>query len=135
MGMQSPNNKSFSEINVTPLVDVMLVLLIVFMMAAPLMTTGIDLKLPKTKKVASVDVASEQLVLSIDKDGKLYIKESQLSEQTWIRELKTRLKDSSREVVYVRADENVLYGKVAKVISIIKTEGIAKVSLITENIQ
>ena len=134
MGMQtSRNKKAFAEINVTPLVDVMLVLLIVFMMTAPLMVSGVNLNLPKTKKVSSLSSSGEQFILSITKNGDLYLKSNQLSNETWSRDLKTLLKDSGNEIVFIRADELVSYGRVARVISLLKAEGIHKVSLITEN--
>ena len=133
MGMHSGNKgKGFSEINVTPLVDVMLVLLIIFMMTAPLMFNGVDLQLPKTKAVTSLKLNSEQLILSITKEGDLYIKDRKLNQSSWLDELTRLVGDPSSESVFIRADHEVLYGVVAKIIASLKDYGFNRVSLVTE---
>ena len=121
-----------SEINVTPLVDVMLVLLVIVMISAPLMFSGINLKLPKTKKVNTLNLTQKQVILSVSPSGDLYIGEDQVKTDTLAQRVLSDFKKFSTEVLYLRADYSLEYGKIAKLVSLLKTEGISNIALVTE---
>ena len=122
---------ALSEINVTPLVDVMLVLLIIFMISAPLLTSGVAVELPKTEAGAMQD-QSEPITLTVRADGKLFIGDDELP----FAALKPRLEalsDSGYDKpVYVRADGKAAYEVVAQVMAALSTGGFTKINLITE---
>jgi len=125
------NRRYMAQINVTPLVDVMLVLLIIFMVTAPMMTSGIDVNLPKVE-AASVSSEEEPLVVTIAKDGRVYIGDKAF-ERFEIRtqiEILTAAKDS--RLVLLRADDTVPYGAVLAVMAEIRKAGIEKVGMMTE---
>jgi biopolymer transport protein TolR len=128
-----------SEINVTPFVDVMLVLLIIFMVAAPLMTGGVPLDLPQAKSSQLDNPNKEPVVVSIAKDGKIYLGQ-QDKDTIKIEELGAKLKavmsarggTGTDEPIFVRGDRTVDYGTVARVMARIKEAGYRKLSLVTE---
>jgi biopolymer transport protein TolR len=125
------DNRPMAEINVTPLVDVMLVLLIIFMVTAPMMQTGIDVNLPRVK-AKSVDVSEEKLVLTVNDAKEIFLNKTKLS----LRELGTKLEHIiaarvDREV-YLRADRNVPYGFVVEVMAEARKAGVDKLGMITE---
>ena len=120
-----------SEINVTPMVDVMLVLLIIFMVAAPLMTTGVPVQLPKTA-AAKVAQAQKPLEVSIDKDGNPYIAKDSHSLETLMARLREIKAQSPDQVVLVRGDRDVPYGKIMEVMGLVGKAGFTKVSLIAQ---
>lgn len=122
-----------SEINVTPLVDVMLVLLIIFMVTAPMMFSGINLDLPKTKNVGKVNLNSKQVILSIAKNEDLYLGKNKLQLKNIIPEIKKIFKENQTEVVFLRADYSLPYGKVAELMSVLKKGGIKHISLVTQS--
>jgi biopolymer transport protein TolR len=133
MGMGSQkNNNLVSEINVTPLVDVMLVLLVIFMVTAPLMLNGISMKLPKTKENNRINLASTQVVLSYTLAGDFYLGKQKVLLEELIPFVKSQFKDQQTDVLFLRADSDLKYGKVARLMSYLKGQGIEKVALITD---
>ena len=120
-----------SEINVTPLVDVMLVLLIIFMVSAPMMTTGIDIDLPKTR-APRMEMEEEKLLLSITKDQKVMLGETEVPYDKLEEALTTNDRLQREKELYIQADETVPYGFVAKVMALVRRGGIEKVGLVTD---
>ena len=120
-----------AEINVTPFVDVMLVLLIIFMVTAPMLTQGVDVDLPKTRSVRTLPAGSDHLVLSVKKDGGIYLDEYNVP----FEDLRTHLQNlvvSQHKQLYLRADKDVAYGVVVKVMGEIKSVGIEKLGIVAE---
>jgi biopolymer transport protein TolR len=120
------------EINVTPFVDVMLVLLIVFMVTAPLLTVGVPLELPETKG-QQLQSNKEPLTISVQKDGKVYIQETQVMLDDIAARLKAIAKAGYDEPIFVRGDKGIDYGTVMRVMGRIKQGGFNKVLLVTES--
>ena len=120
-----------SEINVTPLVDVMLVLLIIFMVSAPMMTTGIEIDLPKTR-APRMDREEEKLLLTITKEQKVFLGETEVPYDNLEGALTTNQRLQTDKELYIQADENVPYGFVAKVMALARRGGIDKVGLVTD---
>jgi biopolymer transport protein TolR len=125
-------NGPISEINVTPLVDVMLVLLVIFMITAPLMLNGINLELPKTKEVNQVSLTTSQVVLSLTRAGDIYLGKDKILKEEMLERIKQEFISSKTDIVYLRADFGIKYGSVAKMMSQLKGGGIVKIALITE---
>ncbi|PIP94596.1 MAG: hypothetical protein COW00_08765 [Bdellovibrio sp. CG12_big_fil_rev_8_21_14_0_65_39_13] len=133
MGMNTGNKKgAISDINVTPLVDVMLVLLVIFMITAPLMLNGISLELPKTKEVNPLNLSTTQIVLSLTRSEELFIGKDKILESEIIAEIKSKFKQNKTDVIYLRADYGIKYGSVAKLMSFLKRGGITNIALVTE---
>lgn len=133
MGMNSSGPKSravLSEINITPLVDVMLVLLIMFMVTAPLMQQGIDVDLPKTSSTG-MELNDEPFVIVIDAHKKITVAKSTLSLQDLKPKLKAIFKNQKNKQVYIQADQKVDYGIVAEVMAEVKSAGIHNIGLVT----
>ena len=132
---QKFTNRNFvpmSEINVTPFVDIMLVLLIIFMVAAPLLSVGIEVDLPDTKaKPLSIEKESP-LTLTLDNDGNLFINEVKIKKE----ELRTRLlairKERESDEIYLRASKNIEYQKVARILALVSNIGYSQISLVTD---
>ena len=119
-----------SEINVTPLVDVMLVLLIVFMVAAPLMTVGVPVELPKTD-AAPMATSNEPLYVTVQADKSLYLQESPIQLADLIAQLQSLSKKGTEEQIMVRADTTVDYGAVMEVMGVLNSAGYKKIGLLT----
>lgn len=119
-----------SEINVTPLVDVMLVLLVVFMITAPMMQQGIDIQLPKTA-ASGIETKSEPLVITIKPNHTVLIGETKVSLPSLREKIQGIFKTRTDKQVYIRADKKVDYGIVAEVIADVKAAGIQNVGLVT----
>lgn len=134
MGMSSGKGKkgAISDINVTPLVDVMLVLLVIFMITAPLMLNGISLDLPKTKEVNPLNLTTTQVVLSITRSEELFLGKDKVLESEVLAEIKSMFAKNKTDVVYLRADFGIKYGSVARIMSFLKRGGISKIALVTE---
>lgn len=121
-----------SEINVTPLVDVMLVLLVIFMITAPLMLNGIKLELPKTKEVNPINLNTSQVVLSFTRSGEYFIGKDKMILEELVPEVNALFKKNKTETLFLRADYGLTYGKVAKLMSFLKRRGITNIALVTE---
>jgi len=122
-----------SEINVTPFVDVMLVLLIVFMVTAPLLTVGIPVDLPKVKANALTDI-KDPIEITIKLDGSVYLGESLVEVENLIPRLNAITDQNIEARIYVRGDRVVAYGRIMEIMSIINSAGYVKVALVTQNI-
>lgn len=120
------------EINVTPFVDVMLVLLIIFMVTAPLMTVGVPVDLPDTKAAALHDQV-EPIVISLDKEGNVYIQDAKLRKKDFLSKLSAITKNNKGRQLYIRGDKNINYGNVMKVMGDISAAGYTHISLLAEN--
>ena len=123
-----------NEINMTPFIDVMLVLLIIFMVTAPLMTAGVPLDLPKAA-AAPLNVDVKPLTLSIKADGKVFLGENPLADDEIVPRIGAAAKQGFDERIYVRGDKKVDYGRVAQVMAIVTTAGFKRVALVTESEQ
>ncbi len=122
-----------SEINVTPFVDVMLVLLIVFMVTAPLLTVGIKVDLPKVKATALTDI-KDPIEITVKLDGEVYIGESKVEVENLIPRLNAITEQNTEARIYIRGDRVVAYGRIMEIMSIINSAGYIKVALITQNL-
>jgi len=123
--------RPMADINVTPLVDVVLVLLIVFMVAAPMLQMGIDVNLPKVT-AKSVDITEEKLVLTIDNNRQIFLNKTLLSPQELKNKLEAIFQDRIDREVYMRADKDVPYGFVVEVMSEIRKAGVDRLGMVTE---
>ena len=123
-----------SEINVTPFVDVMLVLLIVFMVTAPLLTVGIKVDLPKVKATALTDI-KDPIEITVKLDGEVYIGESKVEIENLIPRLNGITEQNTEARIYIRGDRVVAYGRIMEIMSIINSAGYIKVALITQNLE
>lgn len=135
MGMQAGSGKKrqpVADINVTPLVDVMLVLLVIFMVTAPMLFSGIKLKLPKTQKVNSIGLRQELVVLSITEAEQYFLGKESVHEKDLVSSILKKFKLSNSDVLYLRADYNLRYEKVAKLVAILKQAGVSNIALVTE---
>jgi biopolymer transport protein ExbD/biopolymer transport protein TolR len=121
---------SLSEINVTPLVDVVLVLLIIFMLTAPILQSGIDVEVPKTRTVK--EITEERLVISIDKQQRVFVGNDPININEIPDRLRQKVRDPQRQSIFIRADENVPFGAFATVMDAVKQAGITNVSIVTQ---
>ena len=137
MGMVASRDKSsrgksriVSDINITPIVDVMLVLLVIFMVTAPLLVSGIKVDLPETtsKPIAGQE---EPLAISIDKNGKIYIMDTQIDEGALVDKLKAITKSKMDTRIFVRGDSSLTYGRIMAIVADVNAAGFSKVALIT----
>ncbi|MEQ9124110.1 MAG: protein TolR [Alphaproteobacteria bacterium] len=120
-----------AEINVTPFVDVMLVLLIVFMVTAPLLTVGVPVELPKTEAAQLVD-RDEPLIVSVDAEGKIFLQETERTLESLIATLQAVRSERPDAVVYVRGDRQIAYGQVMSVMGALVAAGVTELSLVAE---
>ncbi|MBH90220.1 MAG: protein TolR [Magnetovibrio sp.] len=121
-----------SEINVTPMVDVMLVLLVIFMVTAPMLTVGVTVDLPKTK-AAAVPGDDEPLAISIDAEGKIFLQETLLDLEGLVPRLLAITANNQDVRIFVRGDKTIDYGRVMEVMGTVNSAGFRKVALITEH--
>ena len=120
------------EINVTPFVDVMLVLLIVFMVTAPLLTVGVPIELPETKG-QQLQTNKEPVTISVDRVGKVFIQETEIKLEEIGAKLQAIAKSGYDEQIFIRGDRGIDYGTVMRVMGRVKSAGFTKVSLVTES--
>jgi biopolymer transport protein TolR len=122
-----------SEINVTPMVDVMLVLLIIFMVSAPLLTVGVPIDLPQTQ-AKSLDLEKEPLTITVNTDGKVFLQNSEIPVEELVPKLKavTEARGGFEERIFVRGDRKVDYGTVMRVMGRLSAAGFRRVALVTE---
>jgi biopolymer transport protein TolR len=133
MAFTTPQGKtatSLSEINVTPLVDVMLVLLIIFMVTAPMLQTGIDVELPETRNVKDIN-PEERIVISISKEGYIYYGSDSINFSAIPNRLKKEAK-SSKDSIFLRADKDVKWNAIVSVIDAIRGAGFNQIKLVTK---
>ena len=126
------SDEVLSEINITPMVDVMLVLLVVFIITAPLMTNAINVNLPDTETTVQIEEPKKPLVLSIDAEGKIYLDKDEYALEILQQELESRKLSDPELRLNLNADDAVNYGVVAKVMVLIEKAGIEKLSMVTE---
>jgi biopolymer transport protein TolR len=126
-----PRRSVMSEINVTPFVDVILVLLIVFMVAAPLLTVGVPIDLPETQ-AKSIDQDREPLTISVNDRGQIFLQETEIAIDEIVPRLKAMGKSGADERIYVRGDRKVDYGTVMRVMGRLSAAGYRRVALVTE---
>jgi len=123
--------KPMSEINVTPMVDVMLVLLVIFMVAAPLLTVGVPVELPQTQAPAITE-QKEPLVITVNAEGKLFLQNGAVGDDELVPRLQAITKNNPQADIYVRGDRAINYGRVMEVMGMVSAAGFSKVSLVTE---
>jgi biopolymer transport protein TolR len=130
-GSRGRRRAMMSEINVTPFVDVMLVLLIVFMVAAPLLTVGVPIDLPESQ-AKSIEQDREPLTISVNDKGQVFLQNTELKVDELVAKLKAIAKNGSEERIYVRGDRKVDYGTVMRVMGRLSAAGYRRVALVTE---
>ena len=123
--------RPMSDINVTPLVDVMLVLLVVFMVTAPLLTVGVPVELPQTQ-APPINEPKEPLVITVNREGAIFIQETTVPIDALVVRLQAITGSNPDAVLYVRGDKDINYGRVLEVMSLVTAAGFHKVSLVAE---
>jgi biopolymer transport protein TolR len=129
---QGRTQTALADINITPLVDVVLVLLIIFMVTAPVLQSGIEVNVPRTRTVK--EITEERLVISIDKSQKVFLGNDPININLIGPTLKKRIRDPQHQAVYLRSDQDVPFGAFATVMDAIKQAGISNVSIVTQPI-
>ncbi|HTD24271.1 MAG TPA: biopolymer transporter ExbD [Terriglobales bacterium] len=124
---------SLAEINITPLVDVVLVLLIIFMLTAPILQSGIDVDVPKTRTVK--EITEERLVITIDKQQRVFLGNDPININEIPQKLRAKVRDPEHQSIFLRADQNVPFGAFATVMDSVKQAGITNVSIVTQPLQ
>ena len=136
MAFTSSNGRtqsSLTEINITPLVDVVLVLLVIFMLAAPVLQSGIEVAVPKTRSVK--EITEQRLVLTIAKDQTVYLGDTPVNLNNLAVRLHQSGVDPAHQVIYLRADERVPFGAFASVMDAVKQAGITNISIVTQPLE
>ncbi len=127
---QGRTQTSLSDINITPFVDVVLVLLIMFMVTAPVLQSGIDVAVPKTKTVK--EITEERLVISIDKQQRVYFGNDPVNIHDIPQKIREKIRDPRGQSIFLRADESVPFGAFATVMDAVKQSGVSNVSIVTQ---
>ncbi len=133
MGLNASKSRGglVSEINVTPLVDVMLVLLIIFMVTAPMMTQGLEVDLPETT-ARSLNQNEEPIIVTLDKDGKIMLGKIEVNQAMFRQQLETQHGKDTKQPIFLKADKAVTYGMVVTIMADIKAAGFDKLGMITQ---
>ncbi|MGP8174720.1 MAG: ExbD/TolR family protein [Terracidiphilus sp.] len=124
---------SLAEINITPLVDVVLVLLVIFMITAPVLQSGIEVSVPKTRTVK--EITEQRLVVTIDRSQQVFLDDQPVNIHELAQKLRQRGADPAHQVIYLRADEQVPFGAFATVMDAVKQSGISNVSIVTQPLE
>src|SRR5262245_20723593 len=135
MAITTPQGKTqttLAEINMIPFIDIVLVLLIIFMVTAPVMQSGIDVNVPKTQVVR--ELAEEKLVVSIDKEQKLYLQSTPVNVNELADKIRSKLLDPTRQSVYLQADQSVPWQTIGTVLERLTLAGIVNISIVTQPI-
>lgn len=126
------NNRALADINITPLVDVVLVLLIIFMLTAPILQSGIEVAVPKTKTVKQI--TEERLVITVDRQQRVFLGNDPININEIGDKLRQKIRDPQGQSIFLRADEDVPFGAFATVMDAVKQAGISNVSIVTQPI-
>jgi biopolymer transport protein ExbD/biopolymer transport protein TolR len=124
---------SLAEINITPLVDVVLVLLIIFMISVPVLQSGIEVAVPKTRTVK--EITEQRLVVTIDREQRVFLGDQPVNIHDLGRKLRQPGADDAKKVIYLRADERVPFGAFASVMDAVKQAGITNISIVTQPLE
>ena len=130
-GIQNNDQQPLSDINITPFVDVMLVLLIIFMVTAPLLESGIPIQLPKASAKALPKDGEAPVTLNITKDSRIYLNKDELSLASLPGQLKSFFSKRNKKEIFIRADGSLPYSMVAQTMALVKAAGIDKIGLVT----
>jgi biopolymer transport protein ExbD/biopolymer transport protein TolR len=136
MAFTSPNGRTqtaLADINITPLVDVVLVLLIIFMVTAPVLQSGIEVNVPKTRTVK--EITEERLVITINKDQRVFLGNDAINIHEIADKLHQRIRDPHNQFIFVRADQDVPFGAFATVMDAVKQAGITNISIVTQPLE
>jgi biopolymer transport protein TolR len=129
-----PRYGAMADINMTPFIDVMLVLLIIFMVAAPLLTTGVSVDLPRASATA-LNVERKPIAVSLNEQGQLYVMDEPIADSDLVAKLEAVSQNDVDQRIYLRASKAVPYGRVAEIMAAVTTAGYKKVALVTEPIK
>jgi biopolymer transport protein TolR len=129
-----PRYGAMADINMTPFIDVMLVLLIIFMVAAPLLTTGVSVDLPRASATA-LNVERKPIAVSLNEQGQLYVMDEPIADSDLVAKLEAASQNDVDQRIYLRASNAVPYGRVAEIMAAVTTAGYKKVALVTEPIK
>ena len=136
MAFTTSNGKtqtSLADINITPLVDVVLVLLVIFMITAPVLQSGIEVNVPKTRTVK--EITEQRLVVTIDRDQQVFLGDKPVNVHDLGQRLRNASSASNKQVIYLRADERVPFGAFASVMDAVKQAGITNISIVTRPVE
>jgi len=136
MAFTAPNGRTqvaLADINITPLVDVVLVLLIIFMVTAPVLQSGIEVAVPKTRTVK--EITEERMVISIDKQQRVFLGNDPININEIGSALRKKVRDPQHQSIFLRADEDVPFGAFATVMDAVKSSGISNVSIVTQPLE
>ena len=130
---QGRTQTSLADINVTPFVDVVLVLLIIFMVTAPVLQSGIEVQVPRTKTVKQI--SEERLVITINREQQVFLNNDPVNINQIGAKIHEKIRDPQGQAIYVRADENVPFGAITTVMDAVKSSGISNVSIVTQPLE
>jgi biopolymer transport protein TolR len=132
-GSNGRTQTSIADINITPLVDVVFVLLIIFMVTAPILQSGIEVNVPKTRTVK--EITEERVVISIDKQQRVFLGNDPININEIAAALRQKIRDPQHQPIFLRADEDVPFGAFATVMDAVKQSGITNVSIVTQPLE